>query len=447
MELLLKLKDLIREGKLFKKGDRLVIAVSGGVDSVTLLFLMIQLSNEFKLDISVAHLNHGLREESDSEEKFVKKLAAKYKLKFFSKKVKLPQSNIEEKAREERYAFLGEVKKETKSKYILTAHNLNDNAETVLLNLTRGSGIKGLSGMKLKENELVRPMIGFKKSEILEFAGKNKISWKEDPSNKLLGYSRNRIRAKVLPELEKINLEAVENIVRSAELLAEISYYLKKKVDDYLKVHLKDSKNEPYFETTEFKKLNPVIQKEVLMEIIRTKKSSKNITNTHIQDILRLISKTGTKEIHLPSGLIIRKIYDRLMFVEERPKSLKIPSTQLKIGSKKIFSNIKVSVAPGKLGQSNQETVFIDEGRIKKILVRSRKEGDRIYIAEDKQKKVKEIFIESKIPRNERDSYPILTNEKDEVIWLPLIRQDERFRAGESSKKILVIKAKKIKSL
>ena len=442
MDLVQNLENLIRKENLFKKGDGFVIGVSGGVDSVTLLYCLNRLKKAWKFKIYVAHLNHGLRKEAGIDENFVNELAKKYKLPFFTKKVKLPRANIEEAGREERYKFFREIQKETKATHIITAHNLNDNVETVLLNLVRGAGLAGLSGMKLKEREIVRPFLNFKRTEIEISARKNKLKWREDPTNRQLRFSRNRLRLKIIPELLKINKKADENILRSAKILGEAKKFFRFETKKFLKDNLKKEKGKQDLNLENFYPLDNFFKKEILKEVLRN--ISKNIGKIHLEDIVSLTKKSGTKELHLPSGLIILKEYDKLIFAPFKtvpPLEAKIP---LLVDSKVEFQSFTISSEKKeKLEGPSKESVFIDSKKTGNLFVRTRKEGDKIYLSKyGTRKKLKELLIEKKIPRKVRNFYPIIVNDKNEIVWIPFIRQDERFRAGKQTKTILNLKAK-----
>lgn len=443
MHLIQKLEKTIKEKKLLKKGDSFVIGVSGGVDSISLLYALVELSKEWDFLISVAHLNHGVRNDSIKDEKFVEKLSKKYGLPYYSKKVSLPKSNIEQAGRTERYIFFKEVKKESKSKYIITAHNLNDNIETIILNLTRGSGLNGLSGMELKENRLIRPFLNLEKEEIENFAEKNNLKWREDPSNKSLKYSRNRLRHKVIPELSKINEKALSNIERSANIVNEANIYIKNEVAKYLEKNLNNKKE---LNIEKFSNLSTFLQKEVLLGFLSRVSILKDIEMIHIKDIVKITKKGGTKEIHLPSGLILVKEYDKLKLVRSMGKKEKEKETnkqELRPETETTFSNyILTNKSIKKLEKSTKKSVFLDIEKIGKLFVRSRKDGDRIRYSTNKSKKIKDLFIDLKVPKQKRTTYPIIVNGEDQVVWVPNIRQDIRFKADSKTNKILNLKVK-----
>lgn len=443
MDIVQNLENLIKKDNLFKKGDSFVIGVSGGVDSVSLLNALTSLSKAWNFKISIAHLNHGLRKEADMDEKFVKSLAKKYNLPFYTKKVRLPKSNIEEAGRIARYDFFEEVKKQTGSKYIVTAHNLNDNAETILLNLTRGAGLSGLSGMKIKENALIRPFLNIKKEEIVDFAKKNRLKWRDDPSNRYLKYSRNRVRHKVLPELKKINEKAEDNIVRSSSFLSEIAVYQKKEAILHYKKNSVKKNGVSFLAVDRIKTLDPLLQKEILQIFFEENGTLKNISQKNLESILDLLKKGGSKEISLAGGLIIRKEYDKLMIVEpsrnitEQGKFDILPNKKIKFSEFTIISK-----STKKAGKSTKDSVYVDLEKTGKLVVRSKKEGDRVSISGDKTKKIQDIFVDAKVPKIKRTSYPVIANASGELIWIPFLRESSKFRATEKSKKILNLKVK-----
>ncbi|PIZ00483.1 tRNA lysidine(34) synthetase TilS [bacterium (Candidatus Howlettbacteria) CG_4_10_14_0_8_um_filter_40_9] len=443
MDLIKSLENTIEKEKLFKKSDSFVIGVSGGADSVTLLYSLIELSKTWKFKIVIAHLNHGLRKEAGSDERFVKSLAKKNNLPFYTRKVSLKRANVEEAGREARYEFFEEIWKQTGSKYIVTAHNLNDNAETVLLNLTRGAGLSGLSGMKIKENNLIRPLLNIKKDDVLVFAKRNKLKWREDPSNRLLEYSRNRIRRKVLPELTKINDSAKENIVRSASILREASVYLKNEAESYYQKNVTKNDGVLFLALDKIKKLDPYLQKGIIQIFLEKNDSWKHISQQNLEALLSITRKGGTKEICLSGGLIIRKEYDKLMIVIPHQKAVKQEKVFISPNEEIKFSEyIIISKYTKNAGKSTKDSVYVDVEKTGKLVVRSKKEGDRVSIGKDQTKKVQDIFVDAKIPRAKRDSYPVVENESGDIVWVPRLRQSEKFRATKKTKRILNLKVK-----
>lgn len=228
IELEKKVLNTIKEYKLIETGEKVVIGVSGGPDSMCLLNILNNLKKDLNIDIFVAHINHMIREEADSETEYVKEFCKKIDVECFVKKVNVikiseeSKLGTEETGRRIRYDFFREIKKKTNSDKIATAHNLNDNAETVLMNIIRGSGSSGLKGIEPIKNDLIRPIIKCKRDEIEDYCNTLKLNPKFDKSNEENIYTRNKIRNLLLPYLkENFNPNIIETINRMSDLLKQ----------------------------------------------------------------------------------------------------------------------------------------------------------------------------------------------------------------------------------
>jgi tRNA(Ile)-lysidine synthase len=276
--------------KLFKKNDSIVVGVSGGVDSMVLLHLLHE--NDCK-KVTVCHLNHLIRKESTQDAKLVKEVCAKYKYSCVARKINIPhlakkdKLGIEETGRRERYAFFEETRKKRKAKYILTAHHADDQAETILLNLIRGTGIQGLMGIRKKNERILRPMLNVTKEEIEKFAKKMKLRYRLDKSNKNTEYSRNFMRLKIIPQIKKINPRFVSTI-QSTQEIAENTQNL---INQLSEAFLKESKHKKY-SRERFRKLHQAIKGDIIRKIYASKNSNTtNLQNSHIRQILKVIDQ------------------------------------------------------------------------------------------------------------------------------------------------------------
>jgi tRNA(Ile)-lysidine synthase len=266
------------------KNKKVIAGISGGPDSVYLLHHLPK-----NTEVIVAHLNHGLRgKDSDADEKFVGKLAEKFGHKFESKKVKISPPGIEEKARKERYKFFGDMRKKHKANFVVLAHNKDDNLETVLLNIVRGCSIKGLSGMRELQGNLLRPLLNITKEEILKYLKKNKLKYCIDKSNKDTKFTRNFLRLEVIPLLKKINPNLLKTFGKNLGNIQEIEDFLGKKAQSWIKTNFKNSR----INLKKFLKLETALQKIVITKIFEELNSStQNLEKTHIDEILSIAKK------------------------------------------------------------------------------------------------------------------------------------------------------------
>lgn len=297
-----KILETIKQFELIESGDKIVIGVSGGPDSMCLLNSLNNISkdekNNLSFDICVAHINHMLRKEADSETKYVEDYCKKNNIPIYIKRAdvkKIAEENkigLEEAGRNVRYAFFEEVLKSTGSNKIAIAHNLNDRAETVLMNLMRGSGPLGLKGIEPKRNNVyIRPLIKTSRKEIEEYCEKEKLDPKFDESNKDNTYTRNKIRNLLIPYLqEEFNPNIIESITKLSEIMTDEQNYLEKIVNNiYKKLLIEENESEIILDLKEFNKQDVVIKRKLILYTInKLLKTTKNIEKIHIEDIIKL---------------------------------------------------------------------------------------------------------------------------------------------------------------
>ena len=301
-----KVLKTIKKYELIENGDTIVVGVSGGPDSMTLLNALIDLKQKLKIEIVVAHINHMIREEADEETEYVKDFCMKNNIQCFVKKedveklAKEKKLGTEETGRNLRYNFFDEVAKKVGANKIATAHNSNDNAETVLMNIIRGSGTTGLKGIEpIRDNRFIRPLIECDRKEIEEYAEKENLQAKIDKTNKENIYTRNKIRNMLIPYIEEnFNPSFTSSLNRLSELaLMENEFLEKKTIEAYEKIVIsenlgnkgKTEKNEIILKLKEFNKLDLVIKNRlILYTISKVLGSSQNIEKVHIEDLVKL---------------------------------------------------------------------------------------------------------------------------------------------------------------
>lgn len=312
-----KVLKTIEKYNMINNGEKIVVAVSGGPDSICLLNILNNIKDKLNIKIVVAHVNHSLREEADEETEYVKNFCKKLNIECYIKKVdiieisKKNKVGTEEAGRKERYDFFDEVFSKTKSDRIATAHNLNDNAETVLMNIIRGSGLSGLKGIEeVRDYKYIRPLIEISRKEIEEYCKENKLEPKYDKSNKENIYTRNKIRNILIPLLEK---EFNPNIVKSISKLSELAkldneYFNNIIKSEYNRIKLEENNNEIILNLKEFNKLNNVIKSRLIIyTITRIFGSSQGIEKIHIDDIIKLCGNNIGNKYLIPNKKI--KIY------------------------------------------------------------------------------------------------------------------------------------------
>jgi tRNA(Ile)-lysidine synthase len=318
--LLERVKNTIRRYHLLNKGDLVLVGVSGGPDSVALLYLLNNLKQEFKLKLHIAHLDHGLRKDSLRDRKFVEELAKKLKIPVTTALINVKElsgrGSLEEIARNARLGFLFKVARNIKADKIALGHNLDDQAETVLMRIVRGSGLYGLSGILPSRNiggyRIIRPLIGTSRKEIETFLRRKKIKPRIDASNLEDIYFRNRIRNRLLPLLEKdYNKNIREILVNMAETVGCDYDYLKQAASRFMARQRKTS-----LDLKAFLKLHPAIRRLILrLMIARLKGDMRKLDFSHIKEIEDLLSyRPVDSVVDLPKGISIIKKKVRLSF-------------------------------------------------------------------------------------------------------------------------------------
>ena len=387
-----KLQLFITEQELVQPGEEVVCAVSGGADSVALLFALYLLKEKLQIRLSAAHFNHHLRgAESDQDQAFVEDFCSRYDIPLYKggAAVETGPKGLEAAARDARYGYL-----KTLPGRIATAHTADDNAETVLMHLIRGTGLKGLGGIAPKSGKLIRPMLTVTRQEVMAFLQEWNLPHVEDQSNHTDQFLRNRLRHHVMPLLNRENPRLAENVSAMAMQLRQEEHYLSRQVELTDRVSV-------------LREMDPALRNRALESFLR-QQGVKEPQREQIQLLKCLVfSNNPSARGAFPGGITIGREYDRLIRLpqEEAPDT-----AQLTLGSQKLPQwklEIHVSQAQS-LEQGKTVFTVQPEG---KIVVRSRLPGDRIRLPGG-SKTLKKLFIDEKIPAWERPFLPVLADEK-----------------------------------
>ncbi|MCK4224646.1 MAG: tRNA lysidine(34) synthetase TilS [candidate division Zixibacteria bacterium] len=463
-EFIEKLKGTIYRFGLLKKGDRVVVALSGGPDSVALLYGLLTIQPEFELKLYVAHLNHKLRgAESDEDERFVKELAVRLKLQFFSKRIDVKREakkrklSIEECAREIRYQYLQKLANQIKADRIAFGHQADDQAETFLMRLIRGAGGAGLSGIPPKRGKIIRPLIQIKREEIEKFLKANRISYRLDSSNYLTDYFRNKIRLLLLPKIkEEFNPKIVETLNRTADIISLQQEYLQKNCEQLLVDIGKKRGSKIILDLEEFVSYDICLQREMIRFCVRELKGDLNqLSFESVDRALKLIhQKKSGKKVKLANKTWVEVSGKEIAFYREVKKECDYPVTlpgevNLSAGSIGKDWGIKIKgeilkrkSAPQNLIPQNQNIAFLDWEKLKcPFRLRSRRRGDKFKpLGMKGTKSLADFLIDAKVPRYLRDEVLILTS-KGKIAWVVGCRISEEFKVTEKTKKVLKVEA------
>ena len=459
-----KVKKYVEQFNMLCDNDRVVIGVSGGADSMCLLSVLLTLREEYNLSLFVVHINHNIRgQEAKEDEDFVVNYCREHgvHVHVVSKNVKEIASDNgwseEEAGRNVRYqAFYEECEKHNCNK-IAIAHNKNDNAETVLFHLLRGSGIHGMTGIKPQRDKIIRPLLNTSRNEIEKYLEKNKIPFHVDATNLLDDYTRNKIRLTILPFAEReINAKAMEHIVSMSEQLSEVADYIDLVTQEAYDEVVHENQDGFEIDLEGFSKLNIAIQKSLIRKVIFLWiKQLKDIQEGHIMDIIALMNKQVGKYIHLPYGLIAKRNYHSIAFSKEISNKshqsqelyyqVTIPGTY-ELESYGYFISFELlEYKNSMIIPKNGYTKWFDYDKIKTaVVIRTRQIGDYLQISKQGGKKsLKSVFVDNKIPSDLRDKIPLICD-GNHVLWILEGRTSEGYRIDEETKTVLVVKADKI---
>lgn len=434
-------KELIKKENLLKKGEKIAVATSGGVDSMSLLHFLNSIKNDYQIEVVAVNVDHMIRENSQNDSKFVADYCKENNITCYKFKVdvlKLAKSKklgIEEAARIARYKVFDSVITKGLADKIAIAHHQEDQVETILLNIFRGAGLKGASGMEVKQENYIRPLLSTKKNEILQYTKENEIPHVEDQTNKDINYSRNFLRNKILPELRERWNNIDNNILNFSKICKQDDEYINKNINfDDILIEKK------YARIPLYKFVSPdSIQNRILRYAFQKLGLSKDIEKRHLNILKNLIKdgKNGSK-ICLPNKLKASLDYDELvLFLPEKrtefiPKDFKVGKTN--------FDNISIEIKKQNFFSLNQLNChIIDADKLpKNVMWRTRNNGDLFTKFGSGEKKLKDYMIDKKIPNLSRDKIPVLAN-NNEVFCVLGYEISDKVKVTENTKKVYVI--------
>ena len=440
MELFREILNINKKYNLIESNDIIVVGFSGGPDSVFLVEMLKKLQHFFNFKIYLVHINHLLRgEDADSDENFSFEYAKKNNLEIFIKRIPVKEiakeigKTLEEVGREERYKFFSEIYEKVGATKIATAHNKDDQIETFLFRLIRGTSLQGLEGIKIKNNNVIRPISEIYKKDILEYLNKNEIQYKIDKTNFENEFTRNSIRLDLIPFIEeRYNIKFKDKIFSLIKEIRENNQNNSLNLSDYT-----DSENRIILEKTKFLSN---FDKKNLLSLFLNKKNIE-VNRNKIDEISSLIKSNGTKKIDLDKSYRIVKDYTYL-YIEDKKENCVINNNviQVKIPSEQIFDNFKITVSTVEnLDIPKQKNQYLLDAIYNDIIeVRYRKEGDRIFLGEKHSKKIKEIFIDQKIPKDIRDRLPIFLY-NDTIFWIYNVKKSYIPKINKNESKLIKV--------
>ena len=459
-----RMKEYIRECQMIRPGDHVLVAVSGGADSVFLLRGLKELSGELSCTLCAVHVEHGIRgENSLRDAAFVKELCQKEEIPYRIWHVDAPLfakesgTGLEEAARALRYQAFEKAAKEEQADRIAVAHHMEDNAETMLFHLARGTGLLGLSGIPPVRGRIIRPLLCVSREEIEAWLLENGQAWCVDETNTDVSLSRNLIRAEVLPKLKAINPSAVLHMKETAELLRRTGEYL----DRESAAAFHDVKTGDALNAEKLTGLDPAVAEHLVYRMLQhVAGNTKDMTRTHVRSVCDLANKPVGKQVSLPYDMIAERTYDAIR-IRKQPDaanefgkdadrivdhtgaqsvSLKIPGRTLAGTAYQFDAEILLYDGAEEKIPQNSYTKWFDYDKIKNGLqIRGRIPGDYLQInKEGGHKSIQDYMVNEKIPAKERDRIRLLAD-GNHIVWVIGRRISEAYKVTQKTKRVLVL--------
>lgn len=407
-------------------GDTIVVGISGGPDSMALLYILNEFKNKMDLNIICAHVNHNKRKESEQEKIDLENYCKKNNITFeYIKVTNWGDDNFHNEARSVRYNFFEELVYNYGAKYLMTAHQGDDLIETILMRIVRGSTLKGYSGFSRivdkGDYKIIRPLITVTKDEILKFDEKNGIQYAIDESNNEDHYTRNRYRHTVLPFLKQEEPNIHKKFLKFSETLLKNSNY----IDSVASKEFNKVFQNGNLDIDKFKSLDPVIQTKIIYNILEKIYGDDLLIvgNAHVDLIFGLISSNKSNSVvHLPNNVIVVKSYNELTFSYDDDVN---DQYEIQIDEIVNLPNGKIIEKVDETNDTSNYTIKLNSKEVTlPLYVRNRRDGDKIKLKGlNAYKKVSEIFINEKIKTSDRNSWPVVLDSKEEIVWLPGLKK------------------------
>lgn len=416
-------KELLKDYQNLKD-EYIIVGVSAGPDSMALLHI---LKNNLKNKIVCAHINHNVRKESDEEEKYLKEYCKNNNIIFECMKIeKYEKKNFENEAREKRYTFYEKLLTKYHSHYLFLAHHGIDLIETILMKIKRGSNLEGYAGIRevstLDNYQIIRPLLSLTKEDLIKYNKDNNIKYYIDHTNTDTKYTRNRYRMNIIPILQKEDKDIHKKYLNYSRLLLEYFDFVEEEVIK----KLNNIYTNGYIKIDVLKKEHPFMQKNIIFYILSQTYNNKAniIKEKNVLDIIKLINNNKPNlKVNLPHDYIAIKEYNKLYIKKE---IINNNDYKIMLDNNININNIIIKKVD-KIDSNGNEVCLLDSNKIKlPLYLRNKKEGDYIELfGLQGKKKIKDIFIEKKIPNSIRNTYPLLVDSNDNILWIPFLKKSK----------------------
>ncbi len=426
-----KLIKALEQFYLIEKGKIVTVALSGGADSMSLLYLLNDLKDELGITLKAAHLNHLIRgDEAFRDEEFVTEQCKKLGIELFLKREDVPKiakenkESLELAARHLRYDFLNSVCED----YIATAHTASDNLETILFNLTRGSGLEGLCGIPPRREVFIRPLILATRQDVENYCKDNNIPFVTDSTNLSDEYSRNLLRHKVIPILKELNPSVEETVLKTVSALREDNNFIKTVADRYLKENLVENS----LLLKDFNSLSDAVAKRVIIGYVGKVVNQIKLANIHINEVLR-IARTGGKT-NLPNDFYAKATKNRLIIGTTKAQN----RTEFSVEIEEMEINLQDTAK--KIHNLLLNNVVDCDKIVGKAFLRTRLVGDKVMLSNSGcTKTLNKLFNETCVPTEIRDKVPVLADDEG-ILWVYNLGVARRCAVTGNTKKVLKMK-------
>ena len=458
-----KVLSYIRDNNLIKSGDKILVALSGGPDSISLLNILYELKEELNIDIAAAHLNHLLRgEDAFKDEEYVINICNNMGIRCFVKRVDIESYAREHKLSSEmagrnvRYHFFDKTAEEEGFNKIATAHNANDQAETILFRLMRGTGLEGLGGIKVsRDNKIIRPILCLSREEVEKYIELKNLDPRIDKTNFEKIYNRNKIRLDMLPYMkDNFNKDIIQTLNRMSLLLQKDNEFLEKLSLSFYNKYCVQHADYLIIKKELFKEEEPIVNRVLRHAVTIYSKSNYDFEMKHIYKISYLAKKDSGKLVDLPNGIYAENIYKDI-YIKNRKEKYDINNRKEKIIlskyniNKSIIKFCKFNIQFFLISNYESNSISLNQDNLiqyfdfdkinDNISIRNRQNGDKIIpTGMSGSRKLKDIFIDMKIPKEDRDNIPILCFDET-IAWIIGIRTSEKYKLTNKSKNILKV--------
>ena len=451
-----KVRETIEQFHMINEGEHVVVGVSGGADSVALLINLIKYRALVNFKITVVHINHMIRQDASDDADYVRELCNKYNVDFKLYEIDIPvmskecHLSSEEAGRIARYNAM----REQKPNKIAVGHHMDDLAETVMLNMCRGTGIHGMTGISPINDDIIRPLLYVSRNEIEEYLNCQGIRYCTDSTNLEEDYVRNRIRRRIFPYLiDNINSRSIYHIAEMANDMLDIEEYINKQTEIEFANVCEIFADEIVVNKEYFAALENIIKREILLVAFeKLTPHRKDISRKHVESIIQIAGASGEKYLYLPYGLEAISSYDKLILRKKRISDNRVVNVDVEFENGQFSYDLsEESYIEAKIYENSSE-VTIEDITYTKILdydkircspkLRNRIQGDYLTVDDNgKKKSLKEYFINEKIPREERDKILLLADGQH-IIWAIGYRISSEYKVTDKTKRILEISLK-----